>query len=147
MVPRPPPPYLRPAKNPQHAAARGGRTEGKSRAGRRTFGVKRAQAVGMLGPSFADYWLGRGWSADAVGRAQRGCCDAGEHFLRCRSLNFSNACSAVTSEPPTKHQHCAHQCKWLPSLAELYIYRSHPHLSASAQKIQNTLWDSGDSAL
>lgn len=98
--------------------------------------------MGILGPLLAYYWLGRGAKCGCSRQCR--CCNAGEDFLPCWSLNFSNACSAVTSEPPAKHQHCAHQCKWLPSLAELYIYRAHPHLSASAQKIQNTLWDSGD---
>lgn len=34
-----------------------------------------------------------------------------KHFLWCSMLNFSNVCSAVVSKPPTKHQHCTHQCK------------------------------------
>lgn len=147
MVPRLPPPYLRPAKNQQHAAAQGGRTEGKRCAGRRKFGVKRAKAAWSLGPLLAYFWLGRGWSVGAVRNAQCSCCNARKHFLRCSSLNFSNTCSAVISEPPTKHRHCAHQSKWLPTLAELYIYRSDSHLPVSSQKIQNTLWDSGDFGL
>lgn len=59
--------------------------------------------------------------------------DAGCKFFFSLSLPFplsrslSNVCSAVVSKPPTKHQHCTHQRKWLPRLAELNINHSATH--------------------
>lgn len=143
MVPRLPPPYLHPAKNLQHATAWGGRAEGKQRAGRRKFGVKRAKAAGILGPLLAGPGTKRGCSERCtMERLQRS-----QTLPTMLESKFLYTCSTVISEPPTKHQHCAHQRKWLPSLAELYIYRYDPHLPASSQKMQSTLWYSGDFGL
>lgn len=67
-------------------------------------------------------------------------CVPRKHFLWCSMLNFSNICSVVVSEPPTKHQHCTHHCKPLPRLTELNIYHTDPHLSHVTFSL---FWDEG----